>query len=99
MSEIIVDVGTCVKLKAIFRDPVTKELVEPGVVVATVRAPEAPPADNQTPEVEELDKGEYQVEVIASRAGRWYVAFDASGGGYTGAKEASFVARERYVPR
>lgn len=99
MSELVVDVGTCVRLKVTLTDPETREPAAPDLIVATVRPPGAAQADFLTIDPEALEEdGEYLVKVLASKPGRWYVAIDTAGA-YTGAKEASFVAREQYVPR
>lgn len=97
-DESIFSVGDLVRVKAIFRDPETEELVDPEVVVFTVRGPDAPQADNTTPKVEKIDTGEYFAQVPVDRSGRWYVAIDAAGG-YVGAHEHSFIVRDQYVPR
>jgi hypothetical protein len=97
-DENIYDVGDKPKLKVTFKDPETKELVDPDVVVCTVRPPKAKEADYQTPEVEKLSKGVYQAVVIIDRPGRWWYAFDGAGS-HAGAEERSFNVRTQNVPR
>lgn len=98
MSENIYNVGDSVKVKAEFRDPETKKLVDPSVVVCTVRPPETKPADVLTPAVTKTAVGKYEASIEVDRAGRWWVAFDGAGL-HPSAEERSFVVRKQQVPR
>lgn len=98
MSESVYDIGQVVVVEASFRDPKTKKLVDPQVVVATFLPPGAKPSDALTPGVEKVKTGVYKASVQVDRAGRWWVAWDGAGL-HPSAGERSFMVRERRVPR
>lgn len=97
-QENIYDVGDKAVLKVTFTDPETKALVDPDVVVCTVKPPNAATADILTPEVEKVSEGVYQAEVSITKPGRWWYAFDGAGN-HQGAEERSFNVRSQNVPR
>lgn len=93
------DIAETVHLTATFKHPVTKKLVDPETVTCTVRPPSATKEeDNLTPTVKKVSTGIYEAEVEADESGRWYFAFDSSGG-FKAAEEKSFTVRKQNVPR
>lgn len=97
-QENIYDVGDKVVVTTTFTDPETKARVDPDVVVCTVRPPNAPAAEFQTPGVEKVSSGVYKAEISVTKAGRWWYAFDGAGN-HQGAEERSFNVRSQNVPR
>jgi hypothetical protein len=89
----IFHIGDLVILKAIFTDPDTKEPVDPETVVCTVQRG----STISTPEVTG-EKGVYTAEVEIDRSGRWYFAFDGTGG-HQASQEGSFSVRQQAIPR
>lgn len=96
--ETIYDIGDKPILRVKFTDPATKALVDPDVVVCTVRPPKVAAAEYLTPAVVKISKGIYQAQVSVDRSGRWWYAFDGAGN-FQGAEERSFEVRSQNVPR
>lgn len=97
-EETIYNIGDKPNLRVTFTDPVTKELVDPDVVVCTVRPPKVSSAGYLTPAVTKISKGVYQAQVSIDRSGRWWYAFDGAGN-FQGSEERSLFVRDQNVPR
>lgn len=98
MTDNLYDIGEKATLSATFRDPKTKVLVDPDVVVCTVQPPESSEQEQLTPKVTKAATGLYEASVSLTRAGRWWYAFDGAGEGES-AKERSLTVRAQRVPR
>jgi hypothetical protein len=98
MTDNLYDIGDRPVLTATFKDPESKELVDPDVVVCTVRPPDSTVAEQLTPTVEKVSTGVYRTTLSVDRAGRWWYAFDGAGDNQA-SQERSFTVREQQVPR
>lgn len=92
MSHSTYNVGTEVTLTAVFKDPITKAIVEPASVKCTVIDGE----DKTTQPAVTNKEGVYSAKVDVEGKGRWLYAF-AGTGGFKARAESWFEVRPQMV--
>jgi len=93
MSRSVYNIGTEVTIRAVFKDPDTKAVVEPSSVTCTVVDGE----DTVTHPTVTKTQGVYEATLDIDNKGYWRYAF-AGTGGFKARAESWFFVRPQLVP-